>query len=121
MRAAGRVGESAIGTCLLLTLLLVVSSVATYTTARAIFGSAASARDLSLPQVCSRLLTCHHLWRKISAPLTAHRVVQVISGTGGVDEDYCRGMEHVELWGDTVKSGSSNLQPTAGECCAQCK
>ena len=36
-------------------------------------------------------------------------------------EDFCRGMEHVELWGAPVKWGTSNLQPTAKDCCDQCR
>lgn len=40
---------------------------------------------------------------------------------GVVEEQCCRGIEHLELWGDAVKWGSEFKANSSEECCMECK
>lgn len=42
-------------------------------------------------------------------------------GGGGGDEDCCRGVEHLELWGAAVKWGTDHKFNSSRECCRACK
>lgn len=37
------------------------------------------------------------------------------------EEECCRGIEHLELWGDAVKWGADFKVQSSKECCAACK
>ncbi|KAG1354367.1 DNA excision repair protein ERCC-4 [Cocos nucifera] len=45
---------------------------------------------------------------------------EMVGGWGGED-DCCRGVEHLELWGAAVKWGTDHKFNTSRECCLACK
>lgn len=49
------------------------------------------------------------------------RVGDILENEGEEDEDCCRGIEHLELWGDAVNWGSDFKVNSAKECCTACK
>jgi len=44
-----------------------------------------------------------------------------VEDEGPKEEQCCRGVEHLELWGDAVKWGSQFVLNSSEECCMACK
>ncbi|KAM7472018.1 hypothetical protein LguiA_010201 [Lonicera macranthoides] len=51
----------------------------------------------------------------------AHKGVVNTEGDDDGDRGCCRGIAHLELWGDAVKWGSEFKVKSSGECCRACK
>ncbi len=45
----------------------------------------------------------------------------MVSAEGEEDENFCRGIKHLELWGDAVKWGSEFKLNSSKDCCMACK
>lgn len=130
-----KVGETAIGTCVILTLLVVVAFVASYSAVNAVLGgspiddTADFSEDLSNTIVSKVHLILkdfpsfpklHHSCCFIFSLFSQQDQVDA-SSISQEDENCCRGLKHVELWGEATNWGADNLVKTAEDCCTQCR
>eukprot|EP00271_Cylindrocystis_brebissonii_P010209 TRINITY_DN26331_c0_g1_i1.p1 TRINITY_DN26331_c0_g1~~TRINITY_DN26331_c0_g1_i1.p1 ORF type:complete len:342 (-),score=25.04 TRINITY_DN26331_c0_g1_i1:781-1806(-) len=103
---ARRLGESAVGTCLLLSLLVVVAFIATFTSVKAFYRAQTTSRVAGQDDGSVE-----------NSDLGDEANALQSGGSGSL----CRGLERMEVWGTAVNWGSTNKLETAEACCQQCK
>lgn len=117
-------GESSFGTLFMLLLLAIVACAATFSAITAIYGPTKADLgndDIALDAGWDNIQKVDEIREQTQAEGQVGVEVEV-----GVDEEeevqnLCRGQEHLELWGEAVKWGNTNLVNTSHECCQQCK